>query len=249
MIARVEFIPVVERSLERLRRHAERHPGSALVQKTLGDWLLRAGDKPRARDAYLAALSADSKNVPAVLALAGLDAGEGNVDAARRRLASLADSKPPSTAALFELGNLEESAGDRTEAMLHYRKVLEVDPGHAGALNNLAWLLAEFANALDEALKYAEAAGEADPDNPVVQDTLGWVYYRKGLYANAVRHLERAAPGGKAAAQYHLGLAYAKVGDFARAEKALRAGLRESPASPEAAEALEILKTAKSTTQ
>ena len=232
-------------ALERLRRHAERHPGSAAVQKTLGDWLLRAGDKPRARAAYLAALSADPRNVPAELALAALDEGEGNLDAARRRLVALADSKPPSVAALFALGNLEESAGDRTAAMLRYRKLLEADPNHAGALNNLAWLLAEFANALDEALKYAEAAGEADPDNPAVQDTLGWVYYRKGLYANAVRHLERAARGGPAAAQYHLGLAYVKVGDLARAEKALRAGLRESPASPEAAEALAILKSAK----
>ncbi len=233
-------------ALDRVRRHAERHPGSAVVQKTLGDWLLRAGDKPGAHTAYRAAVSADPTNAPAVLALAALEAGEGNLDAARKRLAGLAGAKRRNAAALFELGNLDERAGDRATAMLHYRRVLEVEPGHPGALNNLAWLLAEFAGSLDEALKYAEAAGEADPDDPAIQDTLGWVYYRKGLYANAVRYLERAAArGNRAAVQYRLGMAYAKVGDIARAEKALQAGLRVSPATPEAAEAVELIQRVK----
>lgn len=233
-------------AIERLRRHAERHPGSAVAQKTLADWLLRAGFRGPARTAFAAAKSAAPDDVSVDLALADLDLAEGKTDSARRRLAALANSAKPHAAALFELGNLEESEDNRGAAIAYYRKALEADPSHPGALNNLAYLLADFAGASDEALKYAQMAVEADPDNPIMQDTLGWVYYQKGLYEIAVKHLERAANSGAATPLYHLGVVYAKLGDRARSEKALRAGLRLSPGSREAGLAMQLLKAAQS---
>ena len=61
-------------------------------------------------------------------------------------------------------------------------------------------------------------------------DTLGWVYYKKGLYDSAIAEFKASlakAPENPTI-MYHLGLAYAKKGetDKARAEleRALRLG-------------------------
>ena len=220
-------------ALERLRRHAERYPGSALVQKTLGDWLLRANDKPRARAAYLAALSADPKKRPArcwrwrrsMRARATWTwRGEGLPPSPIR---SRPTSPLCSNSATWRRARATAPRPCCTTARCS--KPIPATPAPS-TISPGCWR--SLPTRSTRRLKYAEAAGEADPDNPAVQDTLGWVYYRKGLYANAVRHLERAAPGGKAAAHYHLGLAYAKVGDFARAEKALRSGSARESGKP-----------------
>ena len=75
----------------------------------------------------------------------------------------------------------------------HYRKALELDGRNMMALNNLAYILLEYANQPDEGLMFAQKAAEVAPDSPVVQDTLGWAFYRKGMYADALKYLERAA--------------------------------------------------------
>ena len=56
-----------------------------------------------------------------------------------------------------------------------------------------------------------------------MRDTLGWVQYRTGDYAKAVEILEgvvNAAPQ-VPIFHYHLGMAYAKAGDKAKAKAAL----------------------------
>ena len=46
------------------------------------------------------------------------------------------------------------------------------------ALNNLAWNYAEHGGNLTTALTHAKTAQEAEPNNPEVADTLGWIYFR-----------------------------------------------------------------------
>ena len=65
------------------------------------------------------------------------------------------------------------------------------DPGHVGARNDLAWLLAEEGQDLDTALALALAAQRLDP-SPDVLDTLGWVYLKRGESAEAVKAFEQA---------------------------------------------------------
>jgi uncharacterized protein HemY len=89
-----------------------------------------------------------------------------------------------------------------------------------GALNNLAYLLTENTGQPDEALKYAEQAKEIVPANPEVDDTLGWIYYRKGIYLTAVKYLESAtAKSSTAVRRYHLAMAYLKAGDVKRGQQ------------------------------
>src|SRR5207249_10498898 len=87
------------------------------------------------------------------------------------------------------------------------------DPDAATAANNLAWLYAEEGR-LDDALRLATSAEHALGQRSEPVDTLGWVYYRKGLYARAIEAFEKAltrAPE-KALYHYHLGLARLKAG-------------------------------------
>jgi uncharacterized protein HemY len=75
-----------------------------------------------------------------------------------------------------------------------------------------------------------------------VEDTLGWVYYRKGLYSSAVPHLEAAvAKAPSARRKYHLAMAYLKVGDLQRGATILEQAVMMAPKLPEAQEARQVL--------
>ena len=105
------------------------------------------------------------------------------------------------------------------------------DPQFAPAANNLAYILAEANRDLNDALKFAQAAKAKMPDDPSVMDTLGWVYYRKGIYDSAIAEFRGSlakAPD-NATVGYHLGLAYAKKGETAKARAELERALAVNP--------------------
>jgi tetratricopeptide (TPR) repeat protein len=81
---------------------------------------------------------------------------------------------------------------------------------------------------LDEALTLIQKALELDPDNGYFIDSLGWVYYQQGRYADALRELERAAERAKDDPEIfdHLGDAYLKNGKVEEAIAAWERALR-----------------------
>jgi tetratricopeptide (TPR) repeat protein len=220
--------------LERVRRHAAQHAKLAPVQTYLARIELQAGNPDRARAALLAAKAAAPESTEADLMLSRLDLSAGKLEDARRRLVAIADAGDASARAI--LGLVEEKAGDYNAASDHYRAALELNPRDVAVLNNFAFILTEHAGRPDEALRYAQQAKELAPENPAVDDTLGWTYYRKGLYPMAVRHLEAAAkrePNARRRA--HLAAAYAKNGNLPGAKSTLDAALRMDSNVPEAA--------------
>ena len=228
--------------LQKVKEYAARQPNSAPMQDFLGVALMAQGDRTQARAAFQAAKAADPRFVQADLSLAQLDAMEGKLDDARKRLeAVLATNKVDSTSRLW-LGNLEEMKGNHTAAIDHFRKVVEASPGNAQALNNLAYLLSEYGKQPDEALKHAQKAVEIAPGQPAYCDTLGWILYRKGLYAPAIQYLERASSNPENVAwKYHLAMAYAKAGDRKRGRTTLEAALKLDSKVPEARIAQEVV--------
>ena len=72
------------------------------------------------------------------------------------------------------------------------RHILELDPEHAHALNALGYSLADHNQRLDEAEELIRRALKLLPDDPHILDSLGWVRYRRGDFAEAREHLERA---------------------------------------------------------
>jgi Tfp pilus assembly protein PilF len=176
-----------------------------------------------------------------------MDFVQGKLGEAKKRLeAVLATNESNPTARLW-LGIMEEKLGDRNAAIDLYRKVAQGNPDSAQASNNLAYLLVEYGNQPDEALKYAERAVQLAPEDPAYSDTLGWILYRKGVYASAVPYLERASAHQAADSviwKYHLAMAYAKAGEIDRGRATLAAALRLNPNLPEAKIALQVVQAA-----
>jgi Tfp pilus assembly protein PilF len=213
---------------ERLVEIAAQRPKSAPLQNLLGDWYRNAGRLDDARKAFEAAKAADSSLRAADLALVEIDRAQGRTDAARQRLTRMVTADAGNITALLLLADMEQVAGNRAGAMARYRSVLAVDSSNLYALNNLAYDLA--IDDPTEALKFARQAGEMAPDNPGVQDTLAWVYHRKGIDATAITYLKIAvAKEPTARRQFHLAMCYLKAGQQDLGQKTLLTALAKDP--------------------
>jgi Tfp pilus assembly protein PilF len=220
-------------AVQKVREYAARQPKSAALQQFLGQLLMETGDKAGARQAFDAARSAGLKTLAPDLQLAQLDIAEGKRDDARKRLAELLAANPRNQQAHWLTAQVDIADGKITTAIDRYRKLLDMDPNNSNVMNNLAYLLAD-GNQADEALKYAQMAKQLAPEDPAVEDTLGWTYYQKGMYQLAVAHL-RSATGRQNSArrQYHLAMAYLKSGDPQHGREALSQALKLDPSLPE----------------
>jgi tetratricopeptide (TPR) repeat protein len=101
-----------------------------------------------------------------------------------------------------------------------YEEALKIDSTYHLILNNYSYSLAERGLQLERALQMAQDAVKAEPNNASYLDTLGWVYFKLGRYAEAEVWLAKAVATGQASAVVyeHLGDAYFKLG---QKEKAL----------------------------
>ena len=84
----------------------------------------------------------------------------------------------------------QDKQSDRAVEM--FETCIRLDPEYADALNYLAYLWATRSVRLDEALRHIQAALALDPENAAYLDTLGWVYYQQGRFADALKFLEQA---------------------------------------------------------
>ncbi len=130
------------------------------------------------RDAYL---------LEAELRLrAGDDAGE--LDALARGLAAY----PDENALLYARALAWERRDDIRRAEADLRKILVTEPENVAALNALGYTLADRTQRYQEALELIDRARVAEPDNPAIVDSHGWVLYRLGRNEEALVQLRRA---------------------------------------------------------
>ena len=146
------------------------------------------------------AIALDEEYLPAYSAYAELlieqNKTDGAVEQYRRIIA-----KKPSASVYTLLGIVEDARGNQSEAEINYRKALEIQPELPIAANNLAWIIAENGGNLDEALQLAQKSVNQNPNAAEYFDTLGWIYYKKGLYIPAVEHVKKAVALDESAAK------------------------------------------------
>jgi Flp pilus assembly protein TadD len=154
---------------------------------------------------------------------------------AMQLLESAAVRHPQDVGVQFQLAVVYDTSSNWDKAQKAYSKVLELDSSNSLAQNNLAWLLAEHGGNIDVALKLAQQAKEKLADNPQVDDTIGWIYYKKSSYQMALNYLRSSAEKDPKSAnyQYHLGMAYMRLGKKEDARRALRKTLELNPKFPE----------------
>ena len=156
---------------------------------------------------------------------------------------ALLKKDPQSLTGHMGIGTLYDQQGDSQKAEASYRKALEIKDDFAPAANNLAWILLKNGGNIDEALGLAQIAKEQMPRNPSVMDTLGWLYYLKGSYLNAIAELQDslALEPGNTVINYHMGMAYFKNGQTDTAKQFLEKALKIDQNFNEAENALRTL--------
>lgn len=109
--------------------------------------------------------------------------------------------------AWFQRGlELEETGAPVEEAVGAYKKVLELNPGAAGALVNLGTIYYRMRQ-FGEAEKYYVEAIRADPSYPLAQFNLGNLHDEQGRLKEAFEHYRRALNLNPQYADAHFNLA------------------------------------------
>ena len=94
---------------------------------------------------------------------------------------------------IFRQGVVLDKMGEKTRSLDRMSTIIEINPNHADALNYIGYTYAEQGIRLDEAMSLIEKALKIKPDSGYIIDSLGWVYFQKGMYDEALKYLEQAA--------------------------------------------------------
>lgn len=79
------------------------------------------------------------------------------------------------------------------EAEKSLRKALELSDRHPQVLNYLGYSWLKYDINTDNAALMILEAYEKEPNDSVIMDSLGWVYFKTGDYKNAINYLEKAS--------------------------------------------------------
>jgi tetratricopeptide (TPR) repeat protein len=139
----------------------------------------------------------------------------------------------PNSFAFRQIGMVEGGRENYDAAVNSYKRALELNPNEVIAANNLANIYAEHGKGnLDEAQRLAQDLVRRYPEEPTFADTLGWIFYKKGLHDAAIEQLQKAVSKSAATGRdkfvyrYHLAMALRDKGDKAAARRELQAALR-----------------------
>jgi tetratricopeptide (TPR) repeat protein len=218
-------------AIEIVRKTAARNEKSPMSQVMAGQWFRNLAQPGEARARFAAAKALNPNFSQSDTASAALDMAEGKLDSARSTLNQLLKRQPDSESGHLLLAQIEFSSKNQGAALEQYRAAAELNPENAYALNATAYLMA--ATEPDKALKLAERALELAPKSAQVQDTLGWIYYRKGSFVRAVDYLKLAVASAPTPVhQFHLAMTYLKTGDRTQGQELLSQALAKDPNLP-----------------
>jgi uncharacterized protein (TIGR03790 family) len=174
----------------------------------------------------------------------------GDSDTAQRLLEAATAFAPDFASAHAQLGVLFDRAKQYDRAIERYRRALDAQPPYvrgevveisnsAGvmqvrqlALNNLAFDLAVYKDAPEEALALAQKALTFAREDPDLLDTVGWIEHLLGDENNAIMHLRSAVARMPVNADVwlHAAVVAANLKAGAEAEKYLATALQIDPA-------------------
>ncbi|HET6670621.1 MAG TPA: tetratricopeptide repeat protein [Pyrinomonadaceae bacterium] len=183
-------------------------------------------------------LELDSNYVAAYSALGALFINTKQEDRAIAEFKKMVELRPENPTGYTLIGMIYDARKDYDAAVESYRKALERDSNAVIAANNLAWLYAvQNKGNLDEAVRLAQSVVQKYPTKAGFTDTLGWIYYKKGVHSVAIEQLQKAVALDEAEARsfnvspspvyrYHLGMALMAKGDKDGARRELGMALK-----------------------
>lgn len=144
---------------------------------------------------------------------------------------------------LYEQAMMSEKLGRLDEMEAQLRRVIELKPDHHHAYNALGYSLADRNTRLPEAKQLIEQALKLAPGEAFIVDSLGWVEFRLGNLADAVRLLRQAHAGRPdAEIAAHLGEALWANGEQDEARRVLLDAAKREPDNEALRDTLKRLK-------
>ncbi len=207
-----------------IQQQIARNPSNSGLLVELAGAQLAAKDPHSAMNSAQQAMKINPSDVAAMRVYTEAGLATNDVNGPTDLWTKWAGTHPQDAQAQSFLGMLAEAAGDQTKAIGFYQKSLQLQPEQPTVQNNLAYLMAENGQNTDVALTLAQSAQRAAPNSPDINDTLAWVYYKKGVYSSALDLLQSAAKTSpeNASIQYHMGLTYEKLNNKPAAQTSLK---------------------------
>lgn len=208
----------------------QQFPSDPFVNARYLTSLVNAGQKEKAAEHAAAQAKVGTRNL---IATSEAYIQGNDYPSAISLLQSAVAAKPEDVELKFQLGSVQERAGNRKASETVFLEVLEKNPEHAPSLNYLGYMWAENGVNLERAQEMLTRAVGQDPDNGAYVDSLGWVYFRLGQLDLAEKYLTDAArllPRDPTVHE-HLGDVLAKRGDMQGALKRYRIAVELDPES------------------
>jgi putative PEP-CTERM system TPR-repeat lipoprotein len=214
-----------DKAMELAKEIQNTQPGLAAGHTLQGD-LYMAQQKPRdAVGSYEKALKNDP-DTKLVLKLVEAHRLAGDARAADDTLNRWLRAHPDDVETRVVRAAAHVKTGNTQAAIKDYETALELQPNHATALNELAWLY--YRKGDPRALEMAEHAHSLLPDRPEVLDAYGWLLVENDQVARGMTLLKKALSKAPDDPQirYHLVGALARDGQRERAREELETLLR-----------------------
>ncbi len=205
-----------------------KQPGRPLSSDLRGRVQVAKKDPVAARASFEKALSISPAYYPAVASLASLDATEGKIADARKRLETFSAANPKNSGALIALALVPGTSSEVSAGYL--KKAIAVNPGQADPRLLLIRLYLTDNN-LPQAAVAAQDAATAMPDQPEIVDALGQVQLKSGEMNQAIQTFAKVTELVPSMSQPLIRLADAQVqgGNRDAARESLRRALNIKP--------------------
>ncbi|MEM6742866.1 MAG: tetratricopeptide repeat protein [Pseudomonadota bacterium] len=208
-------------------------PDDLAALALLAEVQARAGEASAAEDTLRQALEQAPEAPVLRRMLSELLNAQGRLDESIEVLEAGLEARPDDPGLRFDKALRLELNGEIERAIALYERLYDEDPDNIVVANNLASLLSDHRT--DEAsLERAATVARRLRGSPLApfQDTYGWTLYLTGEHAQAVAVLRDSAPRlpNNAIAQFHLGMAYAAIGQTDLAREQLTRALEISDA-------------------
>ncbi|PIF02180.1 MAG: hypothetical protein CR996_00965 [Draconibacterium sp.] len=154
----------------------------------LGIFYQNQGDVEKALDAYEKSAKLYPEALIPLINSSVLYSYIGNVVKAEENLKKVVAIDPDNEAANLNLGLLLAEQGKTDEAAVALKKVLEANPKQAVAAYNLSVISAK--KSINDAIRYAKSAMEANPEEPKYAYTLAFYQYQDNRKAEAIKTLK-----------------------------------------------------------
>ncbi len=201
------------------------------AQTRLGVVMARQGDLARARR-HLEGINAqnDAQRVQVALAHEQILRDARQFNEALEVLNAAIKTVPGDKDLLYARALVAEKLSLLEVAERDLREILKKDPQNVNALNALGYTLTDRTMRYDEAGDLLQQALTLKPDDAFILDSMGWLQYRLGNTAEALKYLRRALEiRNDAEIAAHLGEVLWVMGDRREAESVWNRALHETP--------------------